>query len=732
MKEENEKPTINLIFLYFFSAGKKIEFYKLCYDSNIHQINSSNATHEIPEQVFKYGELKALISIELYNSSKEKIKTINFPVDYCKNNIYIQIDSEDFGINFNCIIKNAKEDLKIISQGKKFDSLDRCGTNDRKRLTILNYNLNSIKINDNVIFVNKFSEQSDFIQYSVDLKDFKVIAKKIEEPNQPDLHILMKKKNIIENFYKELTELIKNKFNYHNQYYNTLNYYKSKIDLFNFNLHLPKQYLKEYFLINTIELETIFKYNIFFLFFIGKKKYSKDITLFEEIYNKLKEFYTKIESEESLEIYEKIILLCRITRILYYSDDYNSLKKMNVQYSIVSKCEPDSIIGKAIKFYDEYVKKLTDKSKIFHYLVNLDSLGQYGENSVYTFDMTNLKMIKSHLEELCPKVIIFFTLENNNIANTQKNLPCIAVNRYNFFKKSLEKEINFEKKLDINEETINDYAIDLFILFYHESMGHQKFAYNNYFPSKIINESNTLIKLKRFCDFKEDTENTEYILREECFNKGDSGTFMELAYGKFGRKLITNLMLEVEGKGNLINRVDLFTGENCEVLKKYITLKFLAKERKININKKKTIEEEIQELEKLIDYEESVSENNNQKTDEYKLIGKKIKRTTDGKSDDNNSELEEIQVKKIKYDKSEIENMNNAINEVDKSNINEDDYIDDATEFQKLYKDITCKYGFKTNGNILKEIEEKMKDKSIDPDELYALRFVYEYLCNVS
>lgn len=213
---------------------------------------------------------------------------------------------------------------------------------------------------------------------------------------------------------------------------------------------------------------------------------------------------------------------------------------------------------------------------------------------------------------------------------------------------------------------------------------------------------------------------------------------MELAYGKFGRKLITNLMLEVEGKGNLINRVDLFTGENCEVLKKYITLKFLAKEKKININKKNTIEEEIQELEKLIYSEEIVSENNNQKKD--KLIGKKIKRTTDGKSDDINSELEESQGKKKNYDKSEIENMNNDIfpkkkeskSEVDKSNINEDDYIDDATEFQKLYKEITCKYGFKKNGNILKEIKEKMKDKSIDPDELYALSFVYYYLCNVS
>jgi len=48
--------------------------------------------------------------------------------------------------------------------------------------------------------------------------------------------------------------------------------------------------------------------------------------------------------------------------------------------------------------------------------------------------MTYLKMIKAHLEELKPKVIIFFTFKNNIIANTQKSFPCIEINRYNFLK----------------------------------------------------------------------------------------------------------------------------------------------------------------------------------------------------------------------------------------------------------------------------------------------------------
>ena len=244
---------------------------------------------------------------------------------------------------------------------------------------------------------------------------------------------------------------------------------------------------------------------------------------------------------------------------------------MNVQYSIVSKCEPNSKIGRAINFYDEFVEKLTDKSKVFHHLVNL----------VYAFDMTNLKMIKAHLEEFRPKVIIFFTFKNNNIANRQKSFPCLAVNRYLFFKESLAEEINFEKKLEVNEDVIDDFAINLFILFYHELMRHQKL---------------------------------EYTLGENCINKNHL-------------KLITELMLEVEGKGNLINRADLFIGENYEVLKRYIILKFLATKKRINISEKKTIKEEIQELEKYINNEEVIIESNNQKKEKekYKLIENKKK-----------------------------------------------------------------------------------------------------------
>ncbi len=42
----------------------------MSFENDIHKIESQNETHEIPEKVFEYGELKANIRIEFYNSSK--------------------------------------------------------------------------------------------------------------------------------------------------------------------------------------------------------------------------------------------------------------------------------------------------------------------------------------------------------------------------------------------------------------------------------------------------------------------------------------------------------------------------------------------------------------------------------------------------------------------------------------------------------------------------------------
>ena len=154
--------------------------------------------------------------------------------------------------------------------------------------------------------------------------------------------------------------------------------------------------------------------------------------------------------------------------------------------------------------------------------------------------MTNLETIKDHLKKLRPKCLFFFSYENKKIASTQKSCPCVTINRYNILEEKEIKETIFDKAVKENEDSANKRAIDLFILFFHESLGHQKFIYNkninNISPKKILNESNDLIELERVCKYKEDDK--EYILGGNCINRGGSGSYLELAYGKYKKYLI--------------------------------------------------------------------------------------------------------------------------------------------------------------------------------------------------
>jgi hypothetical protein len=74
----------------------------------------------------------------------------------------------------------------------------------------------------------------------------------------------------------------------------------------------------------------------------------------------------------------------------------------------------------------------------------------------------------------------------------------------------------------------------------------------------------------------------EYILTTKK-GKGDSGHFLELSYGKIDNTLITKLLFDMDNKGKLIERPDLFTDKG-EILKKYVSLRTIIKKRNIKFN----------------------------------------------------------------------------------------------------------------------------------------------------
>ena len=76
--------------------------------------------------------------------------------------------------------------------------------------------------------------------------------------------------------------------------------------------------------------------------------------------------------------------------------DIDELNNIDIKYFIFSKCEKNSIIDKTKIMFNNFVSNLTEKSKIFKYLLNINAgIGFYKNEPIYTFDMTNISMLES-------------------------------------------------------------------------------------------------------------------------------------------------------------------------------------------------------------------------------------------------------------------------------------------------------------------------------------------------
>ena len=656
----SEKPKLNLIFLTFLVGGNKINSYRLSFDPNLYFIHNSEEAHKIPEEafkaheiseeVFKFGKDKAIIYITFYDSNGNNLATVKYPIYYCPiNTIYIEENYIKKGYNIEIDFKYSN-DLSIKINDKEIKILDTIETKDRKKITLINFNTLRISANQediNIIpEIEKCNVKSpiNFYRISINMKDpeMKKIVQPIKEMSSPKIHLLNESKNILDKFYKNINELlkIKNIDDYRKKYQNILNKYIKKIKKVEFELNKSKDYLEQYFKEHPIDFKIIFEYEIFCLFQDGKLKYKENKEFFKNIVNGMLQFYNKIKNEENIKLYDKIGLLSKISNSYFLCQTFNDLNELNLFYIISSECAENSIIKKAKKMFDDFISKLSDDSKLFEYLLNLDSgVGYYNNEKVYSFDMSNLKMIKGHLNELFPRIILFYNYDNNILGDTNKCSGCIAFNVHKFTLIKEEYEtIIFDKEIKDNDFS-DDMAVNMFIILFHESGGHKKIAYNRNIDNessstkKIINENNKLVELKRFSSYKDD--NNEYILNSETSEdgEGESGKYLELCFGKHNKELISSLLIYIDNKGKLLNRVDLFVGDNLNILKKYVILKNEIKDNniKIDLPKNLTIEEEIEELEKIINISniKKLSEENvkpQKKIRKFKVIGKKRKR----------------------------------------------------------------------------------------------------------
>ena len=302
----------------------------------------------------------------------------------------------------------------------------------------------------------------------------------------------------------------------------------------------------------------------------NKEEIIKIISLLKKLKNEIDQI-----DEEKLPLYEKIRVVHTSFSIIFFGQNnilsINEINKLNIKYLIIDEKKNNSIIDRCYNFYENFVNSISEKNDIFPYLINIDSgFGFYEKDIIYTFDLKNLKMIKSHLMEVFPKVIILCNIEKGQKALTDSLTGGIILHEY-YLPQYENFEYNQSNLLNITnvitENQKDDIAMSIFLFL------------------KIFNKNNNFIELKYKYNYIPNDDNNEYILESNINEyKEDSGHYLELSYGKYkNNELIISLLRDMYNKGKLIKTPNLFT-DQIEKLKDYVSLRMQINENKINFD----------------------------------------------------------------------------------------------------------------------------------------------------
>ena len=604
------KSSIELNFYYLYS--KNITKFKLPFMEAEEKIELQEYKFDLPEDLFKYNKEKSVLSIKLYNEYEES--EFLFFVYKGENHAYVQLDSF-YRTVFELIIQ-SKSKHEITQLKKKFEKLDSLGNKFRQRLLLINSNdricidgesldLRKI-INLNYNYLNLIDE---FFQISIKTEEptKQFIIKRIEENDeQIDIEFLKNNQKYLYNFFSELEETIK-KENFYLEYGNLKNKYK---DIFNMafpNLNKDSEYINDLCKNNNLKDLKVFFIAYFVSVILKNDTIINEPELLSAVLDRAKEDYKNIDIKDDIKIDEKIKILS--VYILLYNEcqTISSLNSLKIKNYIFSGKGNNTIMDKVYKFFEKFIESLSEESKMFYYLLQLNSgIGYFKKEKEYTFDLTNVDMLKRHLRSLFPKSLAIFNFngkEDNNLVFFAPHTGGFALNEIYLVPKEKYNIIDYNSNSqNITERESNEIAMNIILYLLHEFMGHKKLDNSD----EIRN--NQLIELKHENEFKNKNEKSEYILTSNS-NKGDSENFFELCYNKFNKKTIFELLISLKSKGKLINRPDLFINLN-DSLEKYVILKKIYEEKEITLklDDKISIEDEINYLSKIINIEKYLEE----------------------------------------------------------------------------------------------------------------------------
>ena len=347
------------------------------------------------------------------------------------------------------------------------------------------------------------------------------------------------------------------------------------------NQNLEKQ-------IFTIEdLELFYKYLIWHFYYCKIKLSNEDINFFIEfleIMNKTKE---EIFKDNNLKNYQKASLIkfyCQglESNFLDMNKYINTIKG----YFFFKDMEENSILRQALEIIKYIGNNINEKSELFFPLLLINSgIGYYNGEKTYCFSILSPKMIRKHINEMIPELIVLYSDNDLCYSVTEKSHKIMKINI-----KTTYPNLNEDKFqllfFDLNEISpildVKSLSMTV-IVFLRELLGHNKLTYNknNSFmvsPKKFFNKENKNIKMIEF-DSNEIREDFYKCLSysQRDGNREEEEQFIEYFLGKSKYGYISRLLPECSKVENLFNKVNYkYWVDDLKFLKEYVEIKYIG------------------------------------------------------------------------------------------------------------------------------------------------------------
>ena len=646
-----------------FSNFEDIYYLKLFKQKK--KIENKEITFEFHKDKFKQFQYHLPTKIFILDKNGKKI--MNFTLNLLKDkNIYHLFSIGGNAELYELLFYN-EEKVELIVDNEKINEYDTISK--FKRFSLINICNNEIKVNDTIINLGHFwqvkNHKGNSFQLSFyDISQKYIVSKKIMKVQKMNFSIFYGKYiNYLNKSSTELDSLRKKESEFKNNVakfnQNWINIYARIND--ELNLNLPKKELE--ILINEDKyLDFIYLYIKLHMFFIFCKNNDKKYDDFIQLFNYLEMIFKQLKNDNDYKHFEKISILFHLTELFNIAKSCQLFLKSNFHYIKVDKVDKNSAIDLAITFLNTYIDNLNEESPQYFKLVEINSgIGIYKGQKIFTYDIIGIDELKSHLKEIIPSVICFYSLDDaNNYAFTYPTIMGVCINKSKLFQHcetfSVDKNCFNERKFEVK-----NIAMKIALILKHECFGHIKFEFHPEFcqkpnsktPKKCFDNK----KLKELVGYNTIVKNNNINILTDN-NKSDSGNYLESALGKLpGTKFYTSIYLStLKNIGNLLDHPELFyRKENLEKLQKFAYYKHLY-EKEIEKEEKYKEFNFDEEMEYLTNFfEKSSTLNKKEETIEItpknprklkKLLKQKRKRT-DSKKNDDISEIIQNEKEKI-------------------------------------------------------------------------------------